>query len=65
MKPKRAMPSKIGSVLVRVTIDAIKHHDQSNLGSNVFICLMLLYYCSSWKEARTGIQIEKEAGGRS
>ena len=53
------------TVLVRVTIAVMKHHDQGNLGKKGFIQLTLPYHCSSSKEVRTGTQTWQEPAGRS
>jgi hypothetical protein len=53
------------SVLVKVTIAVMKHHDQNNLGRKGFIWLTLPHHCSSWKEVGTGTKTGQESRGRS
>jgi hypothetical protein len=48
------------TVLVRVTVAVLKHHDQSNLGRKGFIRLMPPHHSSSSEEVRTGIQAGQE-----
>lgn len=57
----------LSHVLVSVSIDVMKHHDQRNCGVEVkrFILLTFIQHCSSFKEARTRMQIAQEPGGRS
>ena len=43
------------SVLVRVTIAMMKHHDQNNLERKGFIWLTFPHHCSSSKKVGTGI----------
>ena len=52
----------MSSILVRVTIAVMKHHDPSRKG---FIWVTLPNFCSSLKEVRTRIQIRQNPGGRS
>ena len=49
---------KASTVLVTVTIAAVKDQDKSNLGRKEFIWLTLLYHSSSSKEARVRIPAE-------
>jgi hypothetical protein len=58
------MLSLLHSVLIMVTVAAVKHHDQSKLRRKGFIWLTLPYYCSSSKEVRTRTQIGQEPGVR-
>ena len=54
------------TVLVRVTIAVIKHHDQSNLGGKGFNWLLMLPNHSSLpKEDRTRTQTGRKPGGRN
>jgi hypothetical protein len=49
------------SILVRVFVVVMKHHDKGNEGGRA--CLAYAY--KSQKEARTGIKTGKKPGGRS
>ena len=53
------------SVLVRVTIIVMKHHDQNSLARKGFICLMLSHHNTSSKEDKTGTQARQKHGSRS
>jgi hypothetical protein len=44
------------TVLVRITIAVVKHHEQKYLGRKGVIWFILLHHCSSLKEFRTGTQ---------
>jgi hypothetical protein len=50
---------------LRVTIAAMKHYDQRNVGRKGFIQLILPRCCLSSKEIRAGIQTGQDPGGRS
>lgn len=52
-------------VFVRVTIAAMKRHDQNNLVRKGFIWLTLPQHCSSVKEFRAETEAEQPPGGRS
>ena len=67
MKTKFKILSKyVGDVLGRVSIATTKHHNhKASWESRGFIWLILLLYCSSPKEVRTGTQTKQERGGRS
>ena len=53
------------SVLVRVSIAVLKHHDQSNLGRKGFTSRTILCNSSSSKEVRARTQTGQESGSRS
>lgn len=51
----------IQCILVRVSVAAMKHHDQkSKKGGDGLIWLTFLYCCSSLKEVRAGTQTGQE-----
>jgi hypothetical protein len=52
-------------VLAEVTVAAMKHRDQSNLGRKGFISLPLPQHCLSLKAVRAGTQAGQGLGGRS
>jgi hypothetical protein len=57
----------MGMVLGRVTIAAMKHHDQKQLGEER-VCFVLFCFTvshSSLKAIRVGSQVDQEPGGRS
>ena len=53
-------------VTVRITIAAIKHHDQkASWGGRGLYSYILPYHCSSSEEAKTGTETGQKPGGRS
>lgn len=58
-------PRIIPSVLVKISIAAKKHRDQSKLWRKGFLCLTLPYHSSSWREVRAGVQTRQELESRS
>lgn len=46
------------TVIGRIAIAVIKHHEQSYMGRKAFIWLTLLYHCSSAKKVRTVTQTQ-------
>lgn len=52
-------------VLVRISIDMIRHHDRHILGRKRLIWLNLPHHSSSPKEVRTGTQASQDSRGRS
>lgn len=53
------------TVLIRVSIAVMRHHDKNKLGREGLIQLTLPHHCLLLKEVRTGTQAEQEPGGRS
>ena len=54
-----------GTVLVRVTIAVMKHHDLKQAGRTRFISLKLLHCSPSLKDVRAGTHAGQESGDRS